>query len=72
MTPGTFMYIVILVKNRLEMQDTRFREAVSTEKRVVIALWRLATGNSYRSISKTFGKSTAVNIVVYRNILSNY
>ena len=48
----------------LEKQDTRFREAVPIEKRVAIALRRLATGNSYRSVSKTFavGKSTALNI----------
>ena len=66
----------------LEKQDTRFREAVPIEKRVAIALWRLPTGNSYRSVSKTFavGKSTAVSNTksfcaaishLYRNILSN-
>ena len=48
MTPDTIMDIVTLVRNRLEKQDARFREAVAVEKRVAIALWRLATGNSYR------------------------
>ena len=64
MTPDAFMDMVSLVRNRLEKQDTRFHEAVPIEKRVAIALWRLATGNSYRSVSKTFavGKSTAVSI----------
>ena len=67
MTPDTFIDIVTLVRNRLEKQDTRFREAASIEKRVAIPLWRLATGNSCRSISKIFavGKSTAVSIIVY-------
>ena len=81
MTPDTFSDIVTLVRNRLEKQGTLFRETVPMQKRVAIALWRLATGNSYRSASKTFAveKSTAASItkafvqklVVYRNILSN-
>ena len=64
MTSDTFMDIVTLVRNRLEKQDTQFREAVPIEKKVAIALWGLATGNSYGSVSKTFavGKSTAVSI----------
>ena len=65
MTPDTFSDIVTLVRNRLEKQeDTRFREAVSIEKRVAITLWPLATGSCYPSVSKTFavGKSTAVSI----------
>ena len=64
MTPDTFSDIVTLVRNRLEKQGTLFREAVPMQKRVAIALWRLATGNSYRSVSKTFAveKSTAASI----------
>ena len=46
MTPDTFSDVVTLVRNRLEKQDTRFHEAVPIEKRVAIALWRLANGNS--------------------------
>ena len=37
MTRDTFMGIVTLIRNRLEKQDTRFREAVPIEKRVAIA-----------------------------------
>ena len=37
MTPDKFMDVVTLVRNRLEKQDTRFREAVPIEKRVAIA-----------------------------------
>ena len=49
----------------LAKRDTRFREAIPIEKRVAIALWRLGTGESYRSTAVTFGvrKCTALNIV---------
>ena len=42
--------------------DTVFRKAVPIEKRVGVALWRLSTGNSFRTISKVFGigKSTVI------------
>ena len=46
-------------------RNARFRAAVPIEKRVAIGLWRLGTGESYRSTSITFGvgECTAVNIV---------
>ena len=64
MTLPTFMKIVELVRPRMEKRDTRFRRAIPIEKRVAIAIWRLSTGNSFRTVSKTFavGKSTAVSI----------
>ena len=64
MTLNTFMNIVNLVRNRLEKEHTRFREAVPIEKRVAIVLWRVATGSSYYKVSKTFPvwKSTAVSV----------
>ena len=37
MTPNTFMDTFSLVRNRLEKQDTRFREAFPIEKTVAIA-----------------------------------
>ena len=37
MTHDTFMNTFTLVRNSLEKQDTRFREAFPTEKRVAIA-----------------------------------
>ena len=46
-------------------RETRFRKAIPIEKRAAITLWRLETGNSYRSIAKNFAfgaKSTAVEI----------
>ena len=39
----------------MEKSDTSFRKAFPLEKQVVAALWRLATGNSYRTTSKVFG-----------------
>ena len=43
---------------------TPLRKAVPIKKRVPVALWRLATGNLFRIVSKTFatGKLTAVTI----------
>ena len=46
------------------MGDTHFWHAIPIEKRVAIALWRLLTSNSSRTVAKTFAvrKSTAVQI----------
>ena len=49
----------------MQKQNTTFRNSIKIEKRVAVALWRLSTGNSYRTVSKVFGiaKSTVVKIV---------
>ena len=59
----TFDRICHLVGPALERQNTRFREAIPVTKRVAASLWRLATGDSYRSCGLMFGlsKSTVVN-----------
>ena len=64
MSRRTFQFVVNLVRNSVEKRDSRFREAASIEKRVAVALWRLASGNAYRTVASTFGigKSTAVEI----------
>ena len=36
-------------------KNTKFRRAIKIERRVALALWRLATGSSYRNVSKVFG-----------------
>ena len=48
----------------LQCLDTSFREAIKVQKRLAIVLWRLSTGNSYRSVCKVFGvgKSTVIKI----------
>ena len=60
--PETFEYIITLVREGMEKNDTVFRQAVAVEKRVAVALWRLSTGKPYRTVSKVFGiaKSTVV------------
>ena len=62
MQPDTFEYIVNLVRPNIEKQNTVFRRAISIEKRIAVAIWRLSTGNSYRTASKVFGvaKSTVI------------
>ena len=64
MNGENFEKLVDIVRPRLEKQDTQLRKAIPVEKRVAVALWRLSTGNSFRTVSKTFaiGKSSAVSI----------
>ncbi|XP_065433650.1 uncharacterized protein LOC135977315 [Chrysemys picta bellii] len=49
----------------LQRKDTRLRAALTGEKRVAIAIWKLATPDSYQSVANQFGlgKST-VGIVL--------
>ena len=60
----TFLKIIDLMRDRMEKRDTNFRKAIPLEKQVAIVLWRLSSGNSFRTISITFavGKSTSVQI----------
>lgn len=60
----TFEYICGLVGPQLIRQNTILRQAITVEKRVAVALWRLATGNSYRTVGLTFGigRCTAMNV----------
>ena len=64
MEHSTFLQIVHLVRPRLEKRDTQLRKAIPIENLVGVALWRLSTRNSFRSIKKTFGggKSTGAQI----------
>ena len=64
MSPSTFESIIDLVEQNMAKADTLFRKAAPTE-RVGVGLWRLSTGNSFRTISKVFGigKSTVIKLV---------
>ena len=64
MSVETFEEILNMTNLALRCDDTNMRRAVPVEKRLAIFLWRLATGNSYRSIGKLFGvgKSTVIKI----------
>ncbi|KAG6920367.1 hypothetical protein G0U57_021268, partial [Chelydra serpentina] len=60
MRKGTFLELCELLSPALKRQDTRMRAALTIQKRVAIALWKLATPDSYRSVANQFGvgKST--------------
>ena len=59
---ATFEYICRLVGTALSRQDTAMRAAVPVEKRVSASLWRLASGDCYRTCGLIMGvsKSTAI------------
>ena len=65
MKGSTFANLVAVLTPYLQKRGTRFRLAIPVEKRVAIGVWRLATGNSFRTLSTIFaaGKATAVHIV---------
>ena len=65
MKGGTFAKLVDVLTPYVQKRDTNFRSAIPVEKRVAIGVWRLATGNAFRTIAKTFavGKATALHIV---------
>lgn len=60
----TFRFVCDLVRPHLARQDTNTRRAIPVEKRVAVTLWRLETGNSYRSTGLVFGvgRCTAMNL----------
>ncbi|XP_053897659.1 uncharacterized protein LOC128844193 [Malaclemys terrapin pileata] len=60
MRKAIFMELCDLLSPALKRQNTKMRAALTVEKRVVIALWKLATPDSYRSVGNQFGvgKST--------------
>ena len=64
MKKETFDEIVEVVHPALEKRDTQLRRAIPIEKCIGVAIWRLATGDTFRPIAKTFaiGKSTPVKI----------
>ncbi|CAM4538526.1 unnamed protein product [Lepidochelys olivacea] len=60
MRKGTFMELCDLLSPALRRKNTKMRAALIVEKQVAIALWKLATPDSYRSVGNQFGvgKST--------------
>ncbi|XP_032689038.1 putative nuclease HARBI1 [Odontomachus brunneus] len=66
MKRNTFQFLLDLLRPKLCKQSERFgREPISPEKQLLIAIWILATPNSYRCVSDRFdvGKGTAWRIV---------
>ncbi|CAM4532255.1 unnamed protein product [Caretta caretta] len=60
MLKGTFMELCDLLSPALRRKNTKMRAALTVEKRVAIALWKLATPDSDQSVGNQFGvgKST--------------
>ncbi|CAM4593079.1 unnamed protein product [Lepidochelys kempii] len=60
MRKGTFMELCDLLSPALKHKNTKMRAALRVQKQVAIALWKLATPDSYRSAGNQFGvgKST--------------
>uniref|UniRef100_A0A452IVZ0 DDE Tnp4 domain-containing protein n=1 Tax=Gopherus agassizii TaxID=38772 RepID=A0A452IVZ0_9SAUR len=65
MRKATFMGLCAELAPTLRHKDMRLRAALSVEKRVAIAVWKMATLDNYRSVANQFGvgKST-VGIVL--------
>ena len=55
----TFFYLCDELRPSISRQNTTFRNAISTERRVAITLWCLATPAEYRTIAHLFGVSRA-------------
>ncbi|XP_050818238.1 uncharacterized protein LOC127055383 [Gopherus flavomarginatus] len=82
MRKATFMGLCAELAPTLRHKDTRLRSALSVEKRVAIAIWKMATPDSYRSVVNQFGvgKSTvgialmqvcrAINCILLRRIVT--
>uniref|UniRef100_A0A8C0HBY2 DDE Tnp4 domain-containing protein n=1 Tax=Chelonoidis abingdonii TaxID=106734 RepID=A0A8C0HBY2_CHEAB len=60
MRKSTFLELCDMLSPALKRRNTNMRAALTVEKRVAIALWKLATPDSYRSVGNQFGvgKST--------------
>ncbi|CAM4611206.1 unnamed protein product [Lepidochelys kempii] len=66
MRKGTCMELCDLLSPALKHKSTKMRAALTVEKRVAIALWKLATPDSYWSVRNQFGvgRSTAGAAVI--------
>ncbi|XP_063040017.1 uncharacterized protein LOC134435115 [Engraulis encrasicolus] len=67
-SPETFEYICRRVGPTIGRMDTNFRLCIPVQKRVAMALWKLATNSEYRTISHLFG----VGISTVYNSLSDF
>ncbi|CAM4652789.1 unnamed protein product [Lepidochelys kempii] len=55
MRKATFMGLCEELAPTLRHKDMRLRAALTLEKQVAIAIWKLATPDSYRSVANQFG-----------------
>ena len=61
MSKATFLFICRELEHTLSRKNTRLRRPIPVGKRIVVALWRLATNIEYRTLGHLFGigRSTA-------------
>lgn len=66
MSRQTFMELCHMLRPVLERQTTNMRAPITVEKQLAIAIWKLATPDSYRSVAECFGvgRSTVSRIVM--------
>ncbi|XP_020633184.3 uncharacterized protein LOC110069952 [Pogona vitticeps] len=66
MSRRTFMELCDQLRPVLERQTTNMRAPITVEKQLGIAIWKLATPDSYRSVAECFGvgRSTVSRIVM--------
>ena len=53
------MYIVSMIGDEVSRKDTKLRKAVSSQKRIAIALYFIGSTAEYRMIANLFGVSTS-------------
>ena len=51
---STLNILIDLLRTGMEKRDTNLRKAIPIERRIAIALWRLANGNSYKCVPDVF------------------
>ncbi|XP_048692166.1 uncharacterized protein LOC125630373 [Caretta caretta] len=63
---ATFLELCELLSPSLKCRNTKMRAALTVEKQVAIALWKLATPDCYQSVGNQFGvgKSTVGTAVI--------
>ena len=66
----TFLYLCDKLRVGIEKNDTIMRRAVSTDVRVALTLWFLATGDDYRTIGHLFGVSKSTVCLVVKDVCS--
>ncbi|KAH8022084.1 hypothetical protein HPB51_021807 [Rhipicephalus microplus] len=64
--PSTFRFIVESLRSELERQCTNMREAITPEKRVGIALYKLCSSAEDRTVANLFGVGRSTVNTLYR------
>ncbi|KAG6938173.1 hypothetical protein G0U57_007076 [Chelydra serpentina] len=69
---ATFLELCDLLSPALKRKNTKMRAALTVEKQVAIALWKLATPDSYRSVGNLFvmGKSMGAAVIQVANAIT--